>query len=504
VSCARAWSDDNITQAIDKSAQRRTRDMRRSLIEIAPNAFMNFPRASARWYHAPRSTEHDDMSWAIVCESSDLAVQSLGVAQLIELPVEPSVSDDPYASALASLAGGRPTALALLTLPRLEHLVELAHTAREHGVRLSLALPAAVPERRELLEVAAELGVCAVAELRPLGAALALLQAAAHDAFAASARQLGPADRARLHTALINPSRSGLLVPLDAQRIGYASTPEAAPIALGEAADVAEALLALRRMQLHQTEVVSSVDGVDTRAVLDIIFGPRRALSDPTSKAVLAPYGLPLPVEELCGSASRAASEASRIGFPVRISLASPDLRVWDHPDLSVDMVDNAARVRDTFRQLIAAAEGRFGGDQSERRVLGVLVAATSDALALLHVRATPLPRGRVAMHVGFADPHGRAAGDETVTILPAEQPVIERALKRLAGAPLLFATSPAQRKARVDGVAEVLQRVAAFLNDRRREIESVELRPLAVLLDGSAEVREACVTVSNWFEQNT
>lgn len=446
------------------------------------------------------------MSWAIVCESSDLAVQSLGVARRIGLEVEPSVSEDPYAGALSSLASGRPTALASLTLPLLPQLVELAHAAREHGAPFALALPAVAPERRELLEVAAELGVCAVAELRPLCAALALLQAEAYEAFGASARQLGPADRARLQAALISPSKHGLLVPLDAQRIAYASTPEAAPIALGEAADVSEALLALRRMQRRQTEVVSSVEGVDSRAVLDIIFGPRRALSDPTSKAVLAPYGIPLPVEELCGSASRAASEASRIGFPVRISLASPDLRVWDHPDLSIDMVDNAARVRDTFRQLIAAAESRFGSElpPAERRVLGVLVAATSDALALLHVRAAPLPRGRVAMHVGFADPHGRAAGDETVTILPAEQPVIERALKRLAGAPLLFATSPAQRKARVDGVAEVLQRVAAFLNDRRREIEAVELRPLAVLLDGSAEVREACVTVSNWFEQNT
>jgi hypothetical protein len=243
--------------------------------------------------------------------------------------------------------------------------------------------------------------------------------------------------------------------------------------------------------------------------VLDIIFGPRRALSDPTSKAVLAPYGIPLPVEELCSSASRAASEAARIGFPVRISLASPDLRVWDHPDLSVDMVDNAARVRDTFRQLIAAAQSRFAPDseqaeQAERRVLGVLVSATSEPLALLRVRATALPRERVALQVGFADPHGRAARDETITILPAEPPVIERALRRLSGAELLFAKSPAQRKARVDAVAEVLQRVAAFLNDRRREIESVDLQPLAVLMDGSAEVREACVTVSAWFEQNS
>jgi hypothetical protein len=79
---------------------------------------------------------------------------------------------------------------------------------------------------------------------------------------------------------------------------------------------------------------------------------------------------------------------------------------------------------------------------------------------------------------------------------------VIERALRRLAGAALLLETSASQRKTRVDNVVDVLQRVAAFVNDRRREIEGVELRPLAVLLDGSVEVREACVRVSDWFER--
>jgi hypothetical protein len=360
-----------------------------------------------------------------------------------------------------------------------------------------------------LIDVAAELGLCALTELRPLLAALALLHVGGRDAFQASARSLEPSDRARLRHALQSGGKSrAQFVPIDAGRVGYAVDSDAAPLALGEARDVADALLALRQMERDNAQVVSSVDDVDARAVLDVIFGPRRALSDPTSKAALAPYGIPVPVEELCGSASRAAAEASRIGFPVRISLASPDLRVWDHPDLSVDMVDNAARVRDTFRQLRAAAQTRLQNDPKlagvgEDRVLGVMVTATSDAVALLSVRATPLPRDRVAMEIGFADPHGRAARDSTVTVLPAVPAVIERALGRLAGADLVFATTPVQRKTRVEAVADVLLRVSAFVAERRNEIESVELRPLAILLDGSAEVREACVTVSDWFERN-
>jgi len=449
------------------------------------------------------------MSWAILCESSDLAVQCLAAGQQVELDAAPSVEGQLQEAALRSVHAGRATALVYLTAPPLADLVELSYAARGKPLPVALALPAPSEDRRALLAVAAELGLCAVSELRPLLAALGLLGAASQDAFTASARALGPSDRARLRLALSGTAKGrGQFVAIDAERIGYVADADARPVVLGEARDLAEALFALRSMEPAQTQVVSSVDDVDSRAVLDVIFGPRRALSDPTSKAALAPYGIPVPVEELCGSASRAAAEASRIGYPVRISLASPDLRVWDHPDLSIDMVDNAARVRDTFRQLLAAAQGRLSDDPklsalSESRVLGVMVTATSDSLAQLSVRATPLPRDRVAMEVGFADPHGRAARDHTVTVLPAELPVIERALRRLEGADLLFATSPAQRKTRIESVADVLLRVSAFVNDRRREIEAVELRPLALLLDGSAEVREACVTVSDWFERN-
>jgi acetyltransferase len=271
---------------------------------------------------------------------------------------------------------------------------------------------------------------------------------------------------------------------------------------------VAEALAALRGTQRVVPTMISSVDGVDPRVVLDVIFGPRRALSDPASKAALEPYGIPLPNEELCASPSRAASEASRLGYPVRISLASPDLRIWDHPDLSVDMVDNAARVRDTFRQLMAAAETRIRdakGPQSgaENRLLGVMVTATSEAVALLGIRATPLPHSRVAMEIGFADPHGRAASDMTFAVLPAEPISLEHSLRRLLGSSLIFDANPAQRRARVDAISDVLLRLAAFVNDRREEIESVEVRPLALLLDGGAEVREACVAVSDSFERS-
>jgi acetyltransferase len=303
--------------------------------------------------------------------------------------------------------------------------------------------------------------------------------------------------------------------------VAISSQPDGtAAVEIGPAVHVADALRALRDTDRNSPRVELTVDGIDHKAVLDILFGPQRALSDPASKSALAPYGIPAPLEELCASASRAAVEAGRIGFPVRISLASPDLRVWDHADLAVDMVDNAARVRDTFRQLMGLAKARLSRGSSDTprarpdaptmpylsdvsdRLLGVMVTATSESTALLGVRAWPLPEGRVAMELSFADAHGAASDDRTLLVMPAPTNLVERALRRLAGASLVLGTRTAQRRAHLEAIADVLHRLSAFVHDRRREVSVCELRPLAVLLDGTVEVREACVTVSDAFER--
>jgi acetyltransferase len=301
--------------------------------------------------------------------------------------------------------------------------------------------------------------------------------------------------------------KAGHFVRAEAGLLAWSEDPNAQGRVVGRASDLASAISALRDTDRDTPQVESSVEGADSRAVLDVLFGPRRALSDPASKAALVPYGIPVPLEELCSSPSRAAAEANRIGYPVRISLTSPDLRIWDHPDLAVDMVDNAARVRDTFRQLMGQAKVRLplvtSDARASERLLGVMVTATSEAAALLGVRAWPLPRARVGVEVGFADPHGYAASDRTLTVLPSPLSAIERALRRLLGSELLFGGSAAQRKARLDAIGDVLLRISAFVHDRRSEIETVELRPVALLLDGSVEVREACVAVSDAFERS-
>ncbi|MDD9932589.1 MAG: acetate--CoA ligase family protein [Myxococcales bacterium] len=444
------------------------------------------------------------MSVRIVCDSPELAVECLEGARAIGLASEPSAAENWLAEAAAALARDPIVAAVIADRVTLSQLVELAHAARQSRSRAAIALVSSEPDTERLRDAALDLGITALPEVDPLLSALALLQAGARSPWAASIRALPTLDRGRLRLSMGQGARTGgQLQRAEGGHIHWRDDAEAEGVDVGRARDLAPALSALRETDTRTPRIESSVDGVDGAAVLDVLFGPRRALSDPASKNALEPYGIPLPLEELCASPSRAASEASRIGYPVRISLASPDLRLWDHPDLAIDMVDNAARVRDSYRQLIGVAKARLEPDSEAERILGVMVTATSEPRAQLGAHAWPLPHGRVALELGFADAHGAAAGDATLTVLPAPLASIERALRRLAGSALLLSGTAATRRTHVDAIGDVLLRLSAFVNDRREELESVELRPIALLLDGTVEVREARVQVSDAFERS-
>lgn len=434
----------------------------------------------------------------VVCDDAELAVECARWAKEIGFPAAPaSLPSEAIPEAVAILRRGSSCGVALSRVPEPAELVMLARAAFDSGARCVVA---AFGDRSEIDDrgtIANDLGLVFTSEVRPMLAVLALISVHAAQPWAASTRGLSALERARLGVRG-GGSHAGRLLRLDDGRIGWGPNAGTEFVTLGEPREAGDALRALRDAAHASPPGRAVMNGVDERAARDVLFGPPRALSDPASKAALQPYGLPLPLEELCSSPSRAAAEAARIGFPVRIALASPDLRIWDHPDLAVDAVDSAARVRDVFRQIMSMASER----SAEARLLGVSVSATKSAVALLGVRAEPLDAGWVLAEIGFADPHGLASRDRIRTVLPANPDKLERSLCRLRGSSLILGGSPARRRAFIDGISDALLRLSGFIDRHRTEVVSVEIRPLAVLVGGGVEVREACVTVGEHFIQ--
>lgn len=435
----------------------------------------------------------DGMSkpWRIYCDCPELAVDLTRDAARVGAPIALEVHPEPWVPAISGLAEGLPIALALGQALRPNAAVELADAAHAAKRIAPLAQIGLAP-----LGILHDLGLPAVDETAPLIAVLSLLELGTERPWAASTKELPAVDRARLGES-VGHRADGSFLRIDDGLIGH-RTDDGETTPVGTPRDVGAAVRALRAAHEASRSKVPVVEGVDPDAVLEVILGPQRALSDPASKAALGPYDVPLPLEELCATPSRAASEASRIGFPVRIALASPDLRLWDHPDLAAE-VYSSGQARDAFRQIMALAKSR----SKDARLLGVTVSASTLARTLLRVRMEPLESGPVLTEIGFADAHGRSSRDATTTVLPASAKALERVLRRLRGSSLLLAGTPQERAASVTAIGDVLMRLAAFTHQWRDEVEAVEVNPLAILVGGELEIREACVSVGDAFSRS-
>ena len=342
-------------------------------------------------------------AWSIFCDCPELAVDVARDAERIGLSVKPEVLERPWEAAIAALSAGTWTGLAVEDPLAADVVVQLSEAMRAQKQKIPVAVIGPQP-----LGLLHDLGLPAVHETGPLAAVAALLELGTERPWAATTKELPAVDRVRLGDSVSHRS-DGRFVRVADGLIAHEGDGEKTK-AIGPPRDVAAALRAMRASQDPSRPKVPVVQGVEADAVLEVILGPKRALSDPASKAALQPYDVPLPIEELCATPSRAASEAARIGFPVRVGLASPDLRLWDHPDLTAE-VFSAGQARDAFRQIMAVAKNR----SEDARLLGVTVSASTMARTLLHVRMEPLATGPILTEIGFADPHGRASADTTL-----------------------------------------------------------------------------------------
>lgn len=430
----------------------------------------------------------------VYCETAELALEAGAIAGSIGLAIVTEVVSDPLASAASAAAASGLAGAVCLHVPEPARAIAAREIYAERG-RLVLGV---VSEREPLVfGLAGDLGLVCVHDVAPACAALALLGAEVERPWGANTRKLSSADQVRLERWLGSAERTaGRLLSEPPHGVAFQRGEQGELAKLGHGLAVAYALRALQAAAPCSDAIARAPVPGDLSATRDVLFGPPRLLSDPASKAALAPFGLPMPQEELCSSPSRAAAEAARIGFPVRISLASPDLRVWDHPELTVDGVDNAARVRDVYRQLTQAASELA----PSARVLGVIVTATTLARALIRVSARAAPHGHVLLRVGFSDPHGAVTKDAILTALPASRNALERALSRLLGQALLLGERSPEREQTLELLTQLFASAAAFVDVHRNEVERLELHPLALLVGGGAEVREAAIEVTDAF----
>ncbi len=204
---------------------------------------------------------------------------------------------------------------------------------------------------------------------------------------------------------------------------------------------------------------------------------PGGALSEYTSKQLLAAYGIKSSKDELCTSAAQAVRAAANLGYPVVMKISSPDLLHKSDLGLVKVGVATAKDVRATFEEIWAKAE-KAGGRNV--RIDGVLVCemVTGGVEAVVGVSHDDL-FGPVVM-VGLGGVFVEVLGDVTFRVPPFDAVEARRMLGELKGFKMFEGVRGA-KPADVDALVDVIMKVQRLAMDLSDVVGELDINPIIV-----------------------
>jgi acetyl coenzyme A synthetase (ADP forming)-like protein len=245
------------------------------------------------------------------------------------------------------------------------------------------------------------------------------------------------------------------------------------------AANAFSAMSAYRVIKVRpQPEYVHyEVDLVSTKKILDQVRSENRlTIGDAESRQVLQAYGLRIPKSEIAETPELAASVAAKIGYPVVLKIASPDiLHKTDIGGVKVGL-QNATDVRDAFELMVYRAQRYI----PEARIWGCLVQemAPEGGLEVL-VGMNRDPQFGPLITFGLGGIYVEILRDVTFRVAPLSRQEAEEMLSQVRAHALLDGVRgqpPMDKQAIVDSLLRVSQLVEDF-----PEIIEMDINPLMV-----------------------
>lgn len=209
----------------------------------------------------------------------------------------------------------------------------------------------------------------------------------------------------------------------------------------------------------------------------------RISIGELEARQVLEAYGFPVPKSELATTAEEAVAIAERIGYPVVLKVASPDiLHKTDVGGVRVNL-RSAADVRDAFDLIVYRAQRYVPG----ARIWGCLVQqmVPKGREVLLGMSRDPQFGPLVAFGLGGI--YVEALKDVSFRVAPFSRQEAQEMIREIRSYPLLEGVRgepPADHDAMVDALMRVSQLVTDF-----PEIVELDINPLMVFEQGRGAV---------------
>ncbi len=220
----------------------------------------------------------------------------------------------------------------------------------------------------------------------------------------------------------------------------------------------------------------STSQQLEPRAPLPRRTGGSGALAEADAKRLLAAYGVAIPREEVAATAGEARAAARRIGLPVAVKIASPDIPHKSDAGLVRLDVARDEEVETAFAELTAAAR-RAAPDA---RLDGVLVQemVRGGVEAIVGVTVDP-ELGPVAL-LGLGGVLVEVLDDVALCPLPLTRRDAERILRELRGRRILDGVR-GRPPCDVEALAGALLRIAELYAEHAGEIAEIDVNPLVV-----------------------
>ena len=221
----------------------------------------------------------------------------------------------------------------------------------------------------------------------------------------------------------------------------------------------------------------SPADAAETaRAIIAAARERGKALSEQDSKRILAAYGIAVPREELARTAEEAAAAAARIGFPVVVKVASPDILHKTEVSGIRLSLRSPEEVRQAAEEVLASARRH----KPDARLDGVSVQGMAPPGTELVMGIQKDAQFGALVLVGLGGVMVELMRDVATGLAPVTPEKAQRMLSSLRGYPLL--TGFRQQPARDVGSAlDTICRFSELAADLADLIEEADVNPVIV-----------------------
>ncbi len=209
----------------------------------------------------------------------------------------------------------------------------------------------------------------------------------------------------------------------------------------------------------------------------------RRILTEHESKKILQAYDIPTTVEELALNSDDATRAASKIGFPVVLKIASPDItHKSDVGGVKLNL-KNADEVKQAYNEILNNAKK----NKPEAIILGVLVQKMSIQGREVIIGLTKDPQFGPVIMFGLGGIFVEVLKDVSFRLPPITREEALNMITEVKGYPILKGIR-GDPPADVDALSDILEKISRMALEIP-EISEMDLNPIFVFDKGALAV---------------